>query len=97
MSDESESLKRVLLHIKGAARGFKKGRLESRLKPEAPEPEEALSPLTLDPASPEASDDAIGNKGPDSNTSTEVAMGENDGLNEADKLKAAIRKLIGSV
>lgn len=93
MSVDQESLKRVLMHIKGQARGFKKDALMSRLKPGMDSPPDVPvmgeeEPDPMDPAEP-----------------TEVAMGETGGMDvsagdkDADaaaKLEA-IRKLIGSV
>ncbi len=89
MSIDHESMKRVLLGIKGAARGFRKEKLASRLKPQMPP--EGEDPLDTEP-------DPM-----DPNEPAEMAAGEPPEMGEADpnadaeaKLEA-IRKLIGSV
>lgn len=90
MNEEDESMKRVLLHIKGAARGFKRDRLASRLKPSPVEmPPEGTDQLDQEP-------DPL-----DPNEPAEIAAGEPPAEDPANADAAAkldaIRKLIGSV
>ncbi len=91
MDDEQkESMKRVLMGIKGAARGFKKDNLAARLKPAAPAPE----PEAMDPnAPPEAGVDLEGAEPMEAEALEAPVTPDPDA---AAKLEA-IRKLIGSV
>lgn len=94
MSVDHESLKRVLLSIKGAARGFKKGNLEARLKPQQ---DDVANPMdaAADPlAPPEGSPmEEAGESPMEEGAEMDAGAGDADA---AAKLEA-IRKLIGSV
>lgn len=99
MSVDKESLKRVLLNIKGAARGFKKDHLKSRLMP--PAQDDVANPMDADPEAPLGLDAAEEASESPMEESGELAMGENAGAKPEDADAAAklemIRKLIGSV
>lgn len=101
MPVDTESLKRVLLNIKGAAKGFRKDKLSSRLKKEELDPTEGDTPLDPISLQPEVSD-AEPDVDPNEPASEENGMADEGPptgapLTEADKKLAAIRKLIGSV
>lgn len=91
MSDEHESLKRVLLSIKGAARGFKTDKMKSRLamKPEA-ELDAVANPMDAAP-----NPLAEGSEGEEAMEPPMEAAAEGD--NDAAAKLEAIRRLIGSV
>ncbi len=96
MAIDHESLKRVLTSIKGAARGFKKEKLQGRLspKPEA-ELDAVANPLDAKPEDPLAM--PAGLEGSPEEESTEAPMESMGESEDAEAKLAAIRKLIGSV
>lgn len=94
MPVDQESLKRVLMSIKGAARGFKKDQLAGRLKPDAPDV--PADPLTMKPD--DGSDPLADPMAIQAGDSTDPAAdGDSPELAAAEAKLEAIRKLIGSV
>ncbi len=91
MSVDHESLKRVLMGIKGAARGFRKEKLQGRLTPD-----DVANPLDANPDDPVAPVGLEGSPQEESMESPMEAKSEGDDMDAAAKLEA-IRKLIGSV
>ncbi len=99
MSVDHESLKRVLMSIKGAARGFKKGNLQDRLKPKPPM-DEVANPLDAKPNDAMASGLGLPEGSP-MEEAGESPMEEGAEMSQGDQLSPEelekIRKLIGSV
>lgn len=102
----NESLKRVLMGLRGAAKGFKKEKMAGRISPQKPPTAlgmEGDDPLDTPPMGKPDAMGAMGDDSPGMTDSPAEEAGETD-LEaaaepdaSADEKLAAIRKLIGSV